>query len=126
MPWLNRFIKNSATLNDGLYRPIRMMISSSIRLAIIGAVGENYDLSVSRRSGRRSEMGTYLASNGKGVLEPKEETDASFALKGNTLRRTFEARLRLLLCNFVSVQWHTHRRDDIQSDAFSWSTVRLI
>ena len=123
MPWLNRFIKNSATLNDGLYRPIRMMISSSIRLAIIGAVGKTMIYQFHAEAVEDLKWALTLLQMARGVLEPKEETDASFALKGNTLRRTFEARLRLLLCNFVSVQWHTHRRDDIQSDAFSWSTI---
>ena len=72
-----------------------MMISSSIRLAIIGAVGKTMIYQFHAEAVEDLEWALTLLQMARGVLEPKEETDASFALKGNTLRRTFEARLRL-------------------------------
>lgn len=53
------------------------------------------------------------------VLKPHEEIDANFHLKGNTLRRSFERRLRNLLCEYIQRGWINAGRGE-ESDAFNW------
>ena len=53
------------------------------------------------------------------VLKPHEEIDANFHLKGNTLRRSFERRLRNLLCEYIQRGWINVGRGE-ESDAFNW------